>query len=77
VFISSSKGRTSTVCTTKPKISIRYSFFQKDLTTKDFCNMATTKKQAFDIPFIGYDYGKISIGILMFFSDSMETYYRN
>ena len=42
----------------KPKISIRYSFFQKDSTTKDFCNMATTKKQAFDIPFIGYDYGK-------------------
>jgi len=42
---------------TKPKISIKYSFFQKDLTTKDFCNMTSTKKQAFDIPFIGYDYG--------------------
>jgi hypothetical protein len=34
--------------------------------------MAKTKKQAFDIPFIGYDYGKISVGILMFFSDSTE-----
>jgi hypothetical protein len=36
VFISSSKGRTKTDSTTRPKILTRYSFFQKDSTTKDF-----------------------------------------
>ena len=35
--------------------------------------MATKKKQAFDIPLSDTITGKISIGILMFFSDSMET----
>jgi hypothetical protein len=46
--------------------------FPKRFNNKKLLQNGKNKKQAFDIPFIGYDYGKDFIGILMFFSGSME-----
>jgi hypothetical protein len=46
--------------------------FPKKINNKTLLKNGKTKKQAFDIPFIGYDMEKISDGILMFFSGSTE-----